>query len=258
MTHATDRLPLYALWLGCRPYEDVYALQRELADRRKRDELPDILLLLEHEATVTSGRGARDGHLLSSMERLGARGVAFVTTDRGGDVTLHAPGQLVAYPIIKLDGERRDVRKYVNTLTGVMQHQVREWGIEAGTIPGLVGLWSDKQAPGRWLGHDAAVEPVKVGAIGVRISRWVTMHGFALNFTTDLNLFSHIVPCGIREYGVASVQSLTGRVANVAQEALRIAPVMAEHLGLSLAATLSWDGSLDVEHIEQMVRPRAP
>src|SRR5690606_37271394 len=224
----------------------------ELFERRKDGRIPDIVLLLEHSPTVTSGRGAHTDHLLSSTEHLSALGVDVVQTDRGGEVTLHAPGQLVAYPILRLTGKHRDVRKYVNGLTRVMQRQVEQYGIKAGTLPGLVGLWSDKRAPSCWSATEAR-EPVKLGAIGVRISRWVTMHGFALNFTTNLDLFRHIVPYGIRQHGVASVQSLTGESPIVAEAAKRVLPLLAEELDLEMGNFHVWDGPLEGAVLEQML-----
>jgi lipoyl(octanoyl) transferase len=144
-----------------------------------------------------------------------------VRTGRGGDVTLHAPGQLVAYPIIKLSPDRQDVRKYVQHLTEVMRLLVLSFGIDGGTIEKLIGLWIDRETPSSWLGQGRAVSPAKIGAIGVRISRWVTSHGFALNLTTDLSLYGLIVPCGISEYPVSSVLNLTDRRPSVAEQAKR-------------------------------------
>src|SRR5690606_35681944 len=185
-------------------------------------------------------------------EKLTAQDVTLVETDRGGDVTLHAPGQLVAYPILRLTGKHRDVRKYVNGLTRVMQRQVEQYGIKAVTLTALVGLRSDMTAP-LCLATTEAREPVKLGAIGVRISRWVTMHGFALNFTTNLDLFSHIVPCGIRQHGVASVQSLTGESPIVADAAKRVLPLLAEELDLEMGNFHVWDGPLEGAVLEQML-----
>src|SRR5690606_11722271 len=110
-----------------------------------------------------------------------------------------------------LSDREKDVRRYVNNLTTVMQQLVAKFGIVAGVAPGMVGLWTSATAPAAYVDFESAVSPVKIGAIGVRISRWVTMHGFALNVTTDLSLFNHIVPCGISAHGVASIQSLTGQ-----------------------------------------------
>src|SRR5690606_22587005 len=127
----------------------------------------------------------------------------------GGDVTLHAPGQLVAYPIVSLAAHGpKDVRRYVNNLTSCMQQLVAQFGIDAGKMPDMIGLWADQANLSQWSGKERAVAPVKLGAIGVRISRWVTMHGFALNLTTDLSLFQLIVPCGISSHPVSSVEAL--------------------------------------------------
>lgn len=240
----TSSAPVCAVWLGKRPYVPVYELQCELAEKRKQDQIGDTLLLLEHEPTITLGRGAKQQHLLSPKAMLDARGVALVETDRGGDVTLHAPGQLVAYPIVKLDGPAKDVRKYVNGLTRVMQRLVAHYGIAAGDAPGMVGLWTDCAAPATYVDFANAHVPVKIGAIGVRISRWVTMHGFALNVTTDLALFGHIVPCGISTHGVASIQSLTGQCPEVRAVADVAVPLFAEVLGRQVGGLKSWDGAL--------------
>jgi lipoyl(octanoyl) transferase len=240
----TPGVPLHVLWLGTRQYTPVYELQCELAEKRKLDLIEDVVLLLEHEATITQGRGAKQQHLLSSKTTLAANSIEVVETDRGGDVTLHAPGQLVAYPIIKLHGPERDVRKYVNRLTSVMQQLVAHYGIAAGTAPGMVGLWTDRHAPQSYTAFESAKTPVKVGAIGVRISRWVTMHGFALNLTTDLSLFSHIVPCGISSHGVGSIQSLTGLLPTVREAADVAAPLFAQTLGRLVPGLKNWDGPL--------------
>lgn len=189
----------------------MFELQRELFEQRRQNAIGDTVLLLEHDPTITMGRGARDAHLLASELELTKAGVALVRTDRGGDITLHAPGQLVAYPILTLPEGKRDVRKYVKALTEVMRQLVAHFGADAGTLDGYIGLWVDRASVQSWPGQAAARVPEKVGAIGVRLSRWTTMHGFALNLTTDLSLFRLIVPCGIREHGVASVASLTGQ-----------------------------------------------
>jgi lipoyl(octanoyl) transferase len=245
---------LHAIWLGKRPYAPIYELQCQLMERRKADLVQDVVLLLEHEPTITSGRGGHASHLLSSPALLKNAGITSVETDRGGDVTLHAPGQLVAYPIVKLTERQRDVRKYVNGLTTVMQRLVAPFGIRAGTAPDLVGLWTDGAAPNRYEEFSSAEVPVKIGAIGVRISRWTTMHGFALNLTTDLSLFRHIVPCGISEYGVASVESLVGATPTAHEVARDAFSVFADVLDRRLGEYCSVTGELSLEKVEQMLR----
>jgi lipoyl(octanoyl) transferase len=203
-----------------------------LFDARRKGEVGDTVLLLEHEPVITLGRGAHAENLLASREQLESLGIAVEKTGRGGDVTLHAPGQLVAYPIIDLNPDRMDVRKYVQNLTEAMRRTVAAFGIDGGTISKMIGLWVDLEQTGAWPGEPAANAPAKMGAIGVRISRWVTQHGFALNLTTDLALFGLIVPCGISEYPVASVESLTGAHPSVSETA----PKALEHLNDLLGA----------------------
>jgi len=196
------------LWLGRRRYAPTYALQCELFEARKRGELGDVILCLEHEPVITLGRGARPEHLLAGRAELAARGIDVVETDRGGEITLHAPGQLVCYPILGLAPDRCDVRRYVGDLTATMRALIEPYGIQAGEIAGLVGVWVDSARREHWTGPSEARAPQKIGAVGVRLSRWVSMHGFALNLDPDLGLFRLIVPCGVTEYGVCSLASL--------------------------------------------------
>jgi lipoyl(octanoyl) transferase len=221
---------LRGVWLGRRPYAPLQALQDTLLGLRQAGAIEDTLLLLEHEPVVTLGRGAKTEHVLLTPELLASRGIDVVTSTRGGDVTLHAPGQLVAYPIVDLSPDRRDVRRWVRTLTETMRRLAEECGVAAGRHEEHVGLWADAAAPARFTTASAASELVKIGAIGVRISRWVTMHGFALNLAPDLSLYQAIVPCGIREHGVASIASLGGSALPVQAAAARALAILAELL----------------------------
>jgi lipoyl(octanoyl) transferase len=183
--------------LGLVPYADGLELQRRLVEDRKADRIPDTLLLLQHPHVLTIGV-KKDGrsHILASPDRLASLGVDVFETGRGGDVTYHGPGQLVGYPILDLNPDRRDVHRYVRDLEEVMIRVCAEYGLEAGRVKGFSGAW---------------VLDEKIGAIGVRISRWVTSHGFAFNVTTDVDFFNLIVPCGIADKGVTSLASKLGR-----------------------------------------------
>jgi lipoyl(octanoyl) transferase len=188
--------------LGLIDYQAGLDLQAELVAQRKRGEIGDQLLLLEHPDVITLGVKTRNdrSHVLASDDELLRQGVGLFETGRGGDVTYHGPGQLVGYPIIDLKPDRCDVHRYVRDLEDVLIRAVAEFGIAAGRVQGLTGIWVGP-----------AGSETKVGAIGVRISRWVTSHGFALNVNTDLSRFGLIVPCGIADRGVSSMQELLGR-----------------------------------------------
>jgi lipoyl(octanoyl) transferase len=182
-------------YLGSTPYGEAHELQREIAERRKRDEIHDQLLLLEHPHVITLGRAANHANVLADEASRARFGVELFETGRGGDVTYHGPGQIVGYPIIKLAPDRCDVRRYVRDIEEVLIRTAADFGIAAGRLAGMTGVW---------------VGDEKLAAIGVRISRWVTMHGFAFNVTTNLNYFQLIVPCGIRGHGVTSLQKILG------------------------------------------------
>lgn len=204
-----------ARWLGRQSYRPVLELQRQLFAERQAGGGEDVVLFVEHEAVITLGRGAKPVHLLASQNRLDELGVDLAEIDRGGDITLHAPGQLVCYPIVDLHPDRCDVRRYVGSLASAMRGVIAAYGLDAGLVDGMVGLWVDSKNPSTWRGRDDAGQLAKIGAIGVRLSRWITMHGYALNLSTDLRLFQLIVPCGIAEHPVTSVQALTGRAVTV-------------------------------------------
>ena len=238
------------IWLGRRPYAATYALQVELLELRKRGAIGDVFLGLEHDAVITLGRGARPEHLLASEQLLAERGIALEKTDRGGEITLHAPGQLVGYPIIGLAPDRQDVRRYVRDLSATLRELLAKSGVQSGEISDLIGVWVDGAQPGVWPGVEQARAPQKIAAIGVRLSRWVSMHGFALNLSLDLQLFRLIVPCGISEYGVCSLASL-GVPAPSPRE---LAPVA--HLLLSQRLGRSAGQWLDLSELPLVELPR--
>lgn len=184
--------------IGTIEYAAALALQADLVEQRKQGIIGDQLLLLEHPAVITLGvRNRHDrSHVLESPDSLASRGVALFEAGRGGDVTFHGPGQLVGYPILDLKPDRCDVHRYVRDLEEVLIRTVADFGIPATRIQGLTGIWVGSE---------------KLAAIGVRISKWVTSHGFALNVNTDLSGFGLIVPCGIQDKGVTSMQRLLGR-----------------------------------------------
>jgi lipoyl(octanoyl) transferase len=180
------------------PYAEALALQRELVEERRAGRIGDVLLLVEHPHVLTLGVRGDGGrsHILAPAERLAALDVAVHEAGRGGDITYHGPGQLVGYPIIDLKPDRCDVHRYVRDLEEVLIRVAADQGIRAGRLSGLTGVW---------------VGGEKLAAIGVRIARWITSHGFALNVSTDLDFFKLIVPCGIVDRGVTSLTAQLGR-----------------------------------------------
>jgi lipoyl(octanoyl) transferase len=232
----------------------VFELQERLRAERADGGGRDVVLLLEHTPVVTLGRGADDAHVLLGAEALRARGIDREKTNRGGDVTLHAPGQLVGYPIVDLRPDRCDVRKYVKDLAETMRQLAERHGVAGGEVPGKVGFWVDRENPGTWNGEEHAAELAKLGAIGVRISHWTTMHGFALNLTTEPDLFDVIVPCGIREYGVTSIRSLVGRSPELRTEAEAAHRILASVLDADPASFV--DASS--EELAALTPPSAP
>jgi lipoyl(octanoyl) transferase len=195
--------PLEVRHLGVVPYATAANLQRTLVEDRRAGRVPNLLLLLEHPHVITLGvkLEAARSHLVATADVLAARGVEVHESGRGGDITYHGPGQLVAYPILDLRPDRCDVHKYVRDLEEVMIRAAADFGLAAHRIQGLTGTW---------IGAD------KLGAIGVRISRWITSHGFALNVATDLDYFKLIVPCGITSGGVTSLSRAAGRTVEIA------------------------------------------
>jgi len=178
--------------LGRIRYADALEIMDARLAARMAGRVPDALFLLEHEPVVTLGRRAKAENVLLSPSELQDRGVELVDTGRGGDVTYHGPGQIVGYPVIDLKPDRRDVHRYVGDLEEVMIRVCARWGVDAGRVSGLTGTWIEGAR--------------KVGAIGVRISKWVTSHGFALNVTTEVDGCELIVPCGIADRGITSIE----------------------------------------------------
>jgi len=192
------------------PYAEALAMQRALVEDRRAGRIDDTLLLVEHPHVLTLGVRGDGGrsHILATDAALAARGIDVHETGRGGDITYHGPGQLVGYPIVDLSPDRRDVHRYVRDLEDVLIRVAATYGVGAGRVEGLTGVW---------VGRD------KLAAIGVRIARWITSHGFALNVTTDLSYFDLIVPCGIPDRGVTSLARLLGRPVDIHEVEGRVA-----------------------------------
>jgi len=195
--------------LGCVAYADALAMQRSLVDDRRAGAVGDLLLLVEHPHVLTLGVRGDGGrsHVLVTPASLAARGIDIHETGRGGDITYHGPGQLVGYPIIDLKPDRCDVHRYVRDLETVLILTAADYGIQAERVEGLTGVWVGRE---------------KLAAIGVRIARWITCHGFALNVTTDLDYFDLIVPCGIGDRGVTSLARLLGHPVDCAEVGDRV------------------------------------
>ena len=198
--------------LGVVDYGDALHLQHGRVAQRKSGAIPDTLLLLQHPHVYTLGRNAKANHLLLSREHLAELGAQVFETDRGGDITYHGPGQLVGYPIIDLTQHRRDIAWYMRSLEEVFIRVAADFGIQTGRSSGLAGVW---------------VGDNKLVAMGVHISRWITSHGFAFNVNADLHYFDWIVPCGLTDKGVTSLNKLLGRAAYTEDVAERVV----EHFG---------------------------
>lgn len=198
---ATERRVLAVRRLGTVPYSAGLELQEELVERRRDGKIPDTLLLLEHPHVITLGSSARSEHVLADEARLSELGVARFEVGRGGDVTYHGPGQLVGYPIFDLKPDRKDLHRYLRELEEVLVRAIGAFGLDGTRWPGRTGVWTGAS---------------KVAAIGVRVSSgWITSHGFALNVSTDLTYFDTIVPCGITDRGVTSLERELGRPVTV-------------------------------------------
>ncbi|MGK7311404.1 MAG: lipoyl(octanoyl) transferase LipB [Candidatus Longimicrobiales bacterium M2_2A_002] len=203
--------------LGRMAYADGLALQEELVAARRAGEIPDTLLLLEHPHVITLGSSSDTSHVLLDDGERRLMGIELFETGRGGDVTYHGPGQLVGYPILDLKPDRKDLHRYVRDLEEALIRMLAGCGVDADRKEGLTGVW---------------VGDEKVAAIGVRVSSgWITSHGFALNVSTDLRFFDAIVPCGITDHGVTSMEALLGRTLDLDEVGDRVVAAMADVFG---------------------------
>ena len=189
-------IPLLVSNIGRTRYADAWTLQQEIWTLRHANAIQDTLLLTEHEHVYTLGKSTDNNHLLASEEELKISGTDVFHIDRGGDVTYHGPAQIVGYPIIDLNNYFLDIHRYLRSLEEVIINTLAAFGIVAGREKDMTGVWVDNE---------------KIAAIGVKVSRWVTMHGFALNVNTDISKFDRIIPCGIFHKGVTSMQRKLGQ-----------------------------------------------
>ena len=182
---------------GITNYREAWEFQKRLFNRVVEERSQNYLILTEHDPVITIGKSGSLKNLLTEPSHLVSKGIDLVDIDRGGDITFHGPGQLVGYPIIDLSQFQKDIHWYLRTIEEVIIQLLREFNIEGIRIPDLTGVW---------------VKNRKICAIGVKVTRWVTMHGFALNISTDLNYFNHIIPCGISDHGVTSIFEELGNI----------------------------------------------
>jgi lipoyl(octanoyl) transferase len=205
---------------GRMDYQAAWEWQRELVRQRSAGAIGDTLLLIEHPHTYTLGRSTKDGHLLITPEQLIEQGIALVESDRGGDITYHGPGQVVGYPILKLSQHGGDLLRYLRLLEETLIVALASYGITAGRIAGLTGVW---------------VGDAKIAAIGVKLSAsGVTQHGFALNVDTELRYFQQIIPCGIADKGVTSLAQLLGGTPARAEVEQRVAAAFGAVFGVAM------------------------
>jgi lipoyl(octanoyl) transferase len=229
------------LHLGLIDYGTALSLQETLVELRKQQRIPDVLLLLEHPPVITLGRNAKPSNIVASREFLAAKGVEIFEINRGGDVTFHGPGQLVAYPIFELRGftPKLGAVDYVRKLEEVLMRTCAQYRIETQRIRGMTGVWTVAGAAGSEVANTLAER--KIAAIGVHISRSVTSHGFALNVSTDLEYFKLIVPCGLSGKPVTSVERETGSRVEMEE----VLPVVTRNFGSVFGSQILWLQSLD-------------
>ncbi len=226
------------LHLGRLDYSSALALQQHVCELRKQGQIGDVLLLVEHPAVLTLGRNAHREHVVASGGLLAARGISLFETNRGGDVTYHGPGQLVGYPILDLRGfaPPLGIVEYLRRLEEVLIRACADFGVLTERIAGRAGVWT---MPG------GSVAEKKIAALGVHVSRGVTSHGFALNVSTDLGDFDLIVPCGIRDRGVTSLEMEVGAEGNAAPNLDEVSNAVARHFGRVFGRQVIWVEALD-------------
>lgn len=243
--------------LGLIEYGDALELQRRVVAARKPGFVPDVLLLCEHPHVITLGRSGKLAHLRASDRVLHQMGVSFVETDRGGDITYHGPGQLVGYPILNLGEIRRDVAWYVRGLEEAMIRATAEFGVASKRVHGRTGVWVDVLRSDKEVKEFEEAKEVrdeeKLGAIGVRLSRWVTSHGFAYNVDADLRFFDLIVPCGIVGKRATSLEKLLG----CHVETTEVAPRVAAHVGKVFGFEMRAASRQDLDQLLQSFEERS-
>jgi lipoyl(octanoyl) transferase len=234
---ASPREPIPASWLGRVAYRDAWDLQKRLAAARADDRIGDQLLLLEHPAVLTLGRNANESHVRATADELDCRGIELIRVERGGEVTYHGPGQLVAYPILALSPRGLLLRPLVRALEGAMAGTCAAFGVSAGRREGHPGCWCDPEG----------ASPRKIGALGLRVERGVTYHGIALNVDVDLGDFDLIDACGIPETVSTSIAAEAGRAGEPPDTAsvAGAAPVFARALADQLQAPLTGEPAAD-------------
>ena len=229
---APETRPIDSVWLGRADYRPVWALQKELAGARARDEIPDRLLLVEHPAVLTLGRQADERHVLADAAELARRRIELIRVERGGEVTYHGPGQLVAYPIVALSRRGLLLRPFVRALEAAMVATCAAFGVAADRRDGHPGSWVDVDRPA----------PRKIGALGIRVERGVSYHGIALNIDVDLRDFDLIDPCGMPGLVSTSIAEELGRTAEPPSTTAveRAGTAFAAALARELRAPLDW------------------
>jgi lipoyl(octanoyl) transferase len=211
-------IPGKVIWLGQQKYSDTWDLQKQLVTKVREGEEPDTLLLVEHDPVLTLGRSSKKEHILVSKESLAEEGIDLFEVERGGDVTYHGPGQLVGYPILDLNRHGRDLHLLLRNYEEVLLRTLSDFNIKGRRFPGYTGVW---------------VKDEKIAAIGVAVEHWITYHGFAFNVAPNLRHYRLIVPCGISEYGVTSLERVLGQAPDLAVIRERVIEYFAEVFNLS-------------------------